>query len=61
MADRLKAAFDDLDEYLRETLRDPSFRAAWDRARLWDMHHPLPLAIDGREYRHRQRARRKRR
>jgi hypothetical protein len=57
----LKAAIDDFDEYLTEALRDPSFRAAWDRARLWDLHHPLPLAIDGREYRRRQRARRKRR
>lgn len=48
---------DDLDEFLTEQLRSPSFRAAWNRLLLWEAHHPAPLAIDGREYRRRQQAR----
>jgi hypothetical protein len=52
---------DELDEYLAEALRDPGFRAAYERAQHWETHHPRPLAIDGREYRRRQKARRRRR
>ena len=51
---------DELDAYLAEALRDPEYRAAWDRARHWDAHHPVPLVIDGREYRRRSLARRRR-
>lgn len=52
---------DELDEYLAEALRDPSFAAAYaaatKRAR---MMVDLPLAIDGHAYRHRQLARKRR-
>lgn len=52
---------DELDAYLTRALRDPGYRAAYERACHRDTHHPLPLAIDGREYRRRSLARRRRR
>jgi hypothetical protein len=52
---------DELEAYLTKALIDPEFRAAYERARHWDTHHPLPLAIDGHAYRRRQLRRTKRR
>jgi hypothetical protein len=53
---------DEFDEYLREQLQDPEFRAAYEAGRLrWLRAHSGPLAVDGREYRRRLAARRRRR
>jgi hypothetical protein len=52
---------DELEDHLEQARSDPEFRAAYARAQHWDTHHPLPLAIDGHAYRHRQMRRTKRR
>jgi hypothetical protein len=57
---------DELDEYLGEALKDPSFAAAYaaaeERAYVQRLvSYPAPLAVDGRGYRRRQLARRRRR
>jgi hypothetical protein len=54
-------ATDEFDLYLTGALRNQVFADAWERARIADEKaYPSPLAINGREYRHRQMARRRR-
>ena len=52
---------DELESEMTRWLRDPKFRRAYERAcrRMW-MSNTVPLCIDGREYRRRQQARRRR-
>jgi hypothetical protein len=55
---------DEFDAFLKEQLRSPSFRAAYEEAQaryeVLRLHHPLPLAINGHDYRRRQQRRTKR-
>jgi hypothetical protein len=51
---------DEFDAYLQEALRDPLFRILYQRAQARIQAHD-PLAVNGREYRRRQLARRRRR
>jgi hypothetical protein len=56
------ALADEFDEYLAEALKSPSFRIAYEAAQArCEACHPRSLAIDGREYRRRQKARKRRR
>ena len=53
---------DELDEFLREQMESPEFRAGYEAAEKQTRRaYAGPLAVDGREYQRRLRARRRRR